>query len=171
MYVNILLDIIYLRRLSISGVYLCICIWHVAYHTFVCLDIHDIYIYVHVYMCVCYTLYVLCILSPPHWHVEACLRGMSARKFQLQKGRIWYLHCMHRKLVSLVWYNWTQHPAAHYVKTFHTHNHAQPRMAAPPKRCRMVCKSRSFAGCSLVQRALGESSETTLIDTDSSEQL
>ena len=53
MYVNILLDIIYLRRLSSSGVYLCICIWHVAYHTFVCLDIHDIYIYMYMYIYMC----------------------------------------------------------------------------------------------------------------------
>ena len=63
MYVNILLDIIYLRRLSSCGVYLCICIWHVAYHTFVCLDIHDIYICTCIYICVLYTICSLHIIT------------------------------------------------------------------------------------------------------------
>ena len=110
-YVNIFLDIIYLRRLSSSGVYLCICIWHVAYHTFVCLDIHDIYIYV----CVLYTICSLHIIttSLTRWSLFArnvCKRVSAAKGPNL----VFTLHVSEVSIIGLIQLNSTP-------------NHAQPR--------------------------------------------
>ena len=127
MYVNILLDIIYLRRLSSSGVYLCICIWHVAYHTFVCLDIHDIYIYiyVHVYIYI-YVLYTICSLhiittSLTRWSLFArnvCKRVSAAKGPNL----VFTLHVSEVSIIGLIQLNST--PSSTLCQNV---PHSQPR--------------------------------------------